>query len=967
MSKKNILFFLFLSFFQIQFQIAQSIRLLSVEEGLSNNIVYNIHKDKQGYMWFATENGLNKYNGYFFEKFYHNSKDSSSISSSVCRDIIEDEDRNLWIATKNGISLYNSIEGNFKNYSILNKDLDIKELIFVNDDKIWFNTLGKAGYFNIKTKKFKFIDENYNSFCITSNKEKIWISSREGSLDVAFSNFIDLKNVHSNIGVRKQIFFGGFTNKLWLPKVDYNLEKEYSIIPILPNNIQPTKLLEIDENTLLIGTNEGLFEYDINLKKLQKKNLIDKKTSLNQQIRSIYKDDIGNIWIGTLAGVFHLDFYKKSFQHLEINKDSDDVIMGLTSSNNNLYMNKFGNGVYKYSLENNTFNEIEISTNKLKENLFIWDIKKVPQNSFSLWMASNDGLICYNPKSEKSILIRLPKGKDFYNTSFNLLDIHKNYMWVASHTGVHKVSKKENQISPTFSLVDIIIESSIQKILYVNNQIFIATEGKGLFVYNEKTKILKPVYHSINGERRIMHSTIWDMYLFGDKIWLGTNDGLFNLDILSMKINHTNIKNNIIFSIQKDDFGRLWMGTDKGLMSYSLDTKYSDIFTNEERVLNTEFNRRSVTKTNDGQLWFGGVKGITHFYPSKIRDNKIIPPVYITKLEIIASDSTFTYNHRREKSVVLPYNQNTISLEYVALNYTNSTQNNYKYQLIGRDENWVEDKGNRFSRYVQLPPGNYTFKVIAANNDGVWNTKGDELQIEILPPFWQTLWFQALIILLIIAIFYSIHYYKIKRIIAIERMKLRIASDLHDEVGSGLSGIALTSDILEQQFKKGEVKPQLLNRITKNARNLAATLDDIVWLINPEKEALEDFILKSKTLAKELLQTKNINFQEQVSAIDKKQMLTSEQKRNLFLFVKEAISNIIKHANANNVKLSFKLINKQFYLNISDDGIGFDTNQKTIRNGLITMKNRAKILKGELQIYSKIGQGTELKLHIKIP
>ena len=132
------------------------------------------------------------------------------------------------------------------------------------------------------------------------------------------------------------------------------------------------------------------------------------------------------------------------------------------------------------------------------------------------------------------------------------------------------------------------------------------------------------------------------------------------------------------------------------------------------------------------------------------------------------------------------------------------------------------------------------------NNDGVWSTENAELSIEILPPFWKTLWFQGLVLLLILIVVYTIYYFRIKRLLAIERMKLRIASDLHDEVGSGLSGIALTSDILEQQFKKGDIKPQLLSRITKNARNLAATLDDIVWLINPGKETLEDFLLKTK-------------------------------------------------------------------------------------------------------------------------
>ncbi|WP_439128231.1 triple tyrosine motif-containing protein, partial [Polaribacter sp.] len=433
------------------------------------------------------------------------------------------------------------------------------------------------------------------------------------------------------------------------------------------------------------------------------------------------------------------------------------------------------------------------------------------------------------------------------------------------------------------SVVDIALESSnVQKILATNNKVFIATEGKGLFLYDVKTEIIKPLYHK---KDKIINSAIWDMILVDNTIWLGTNEGLYSLDITTLNLKKVDVTNSIIFSIQKDSFNRLWMGTDKGLMSYNLKTKYLDAYTKEEGVLNLEFNRRSSTKTQNGQFWFGGIKGITNFYPSKIKENTVIPKVHITKLNVITSDSTFVYNHREKKSVILPYNQNTISLEYVALNYTNSSQNKYKYQLVGRDKNWVEDNGFRFSRYVQLPPGKYKFKVIAANNDGLWNKKGDELFIEIMPPFWKTLWFQILIFITIAGVIYGVYYYRVKRLLAVERMKLRIASDLHDEVGSGLSSIALTSDILEQQYNKGNIKPHLLSRITKNARNLAATLDDIVWLINPEKETLGDFLMKSKTVSQELLNDTQINFTDVISDDDKKRILTPEQTRAKKKFV----------------------------------------------------------------------------------
>ena len=958
----NLFVFILLMLPQIQNLYSQSISLLSTEDGLSNNIVYDIQKDDKGFIWFATDNGLNRYNGYSFTKFYHKPENNSSIASNVCRSLLKDKQGNLWIATKKGISLYNPIKETFINYISQDKDLDVKELLLVGDDKIWFNTLGAAGFFDIKSKEFRFISEKFKSFCITTDGKKVWINSEEGSFDSINENSREIINITSNIGVRKQIHFGKYSQKLWLPKSDYKKNNFYSSIPKLPDNIQPTKLLEINKNLLLIGTNDGLFEYHTYTKKLRKKQLSKNETSLNLQIRSIYKDDIGNLWIGTLGGVFYIDYYKKEFQHLQLNAETDNVIMGLSSNKNMLYFNEFGKAFYKYSVENKNLKKLNILDNLSKGGLFVWDIKIIEDHKYPIWLSTNLGLICANENETNKI--SLPKGKDFYETSFNIFDTEKEFTWVASHTGIHQLSKKNTKIKPIKSVVDIALESNVQKILGINNKVFIATEGKGLFLYDEKTEEIKPMYYK---KDKIINSAIWDMILVDNTIWLGTNEGLYSLNITTLNLKKIDVINSIIFSIQKDSFNRLWMGTDKGLMSYNLKTKYIDVYTKEEGVLNLEFNRRSSTKSQNGQFWFGGIKGITNFYPSKIKENTVIPKVHITKLNVIASDTTFVYNHREKKSVILPYNQNTISLEYVALNYTNSSQNKYKYQLVGRDKNWVEDNGFRFSRYVQLPPGKYNFKVIAANNDGLWNKKGDELLIEIMPPFWKTLWFQILIFITIAGVIYGVYYYRLKSLLAVERMKLRIASDLHDEVGSGLSSIALTSDILEQQYNRGDIKPHLLSRIKKNARNLAATLDDIVWLINPEKETLGDFLMKSKTLSQELLNDIYINFNDIILDDDKKRMLTPEQKRNLFLFIKEAVNNIVKHADAKNVNMIFKLVNSQFYLTIKDDGKGFDTYLKTTRNGLASLKNRAEILRGKYTIFSKINEGTTIELQIRIP
>lgn len=955
---RNQLLFLVFFLFNLFLFKAQSTRLITVDDGLSNNIIYDIKQDNDGFLWFATENGLNKYDGYSFEHFKNNPNDSTTIASNVVRTILKDSEGNFWIGTKNGLCYFKSNYSGFINILNSHNGLDIKELEILDNGKLWFNTLGVAGVFNINSQDFKFISKDYNSFSLTANNEKIWLSDVNGNVKFATDNPFDLNDYDSDIGYRRQIHFGKFSKKLWITKKGLKHGKEVLLLPKLPNNIYSTKLLEIDENVILIGTNEGLYQYNHQNELLKKIKLTSNSNSLNQQIRSLFKDKDGNLWVGTLGGVFHIDYKNKYFEHTTLNQ-SNNVVMGLEASDNKLYVNLFGSGVYEYNVPTEKLKQLDYSRSKNKDELFVWDIKS---DKNLLWLATNSGLICYDLVNRKSKNIHLKKGKEPFNSVFDLMNFDKNSMWIASHTGVHKISKTP-PIESLFAKVDIITETNIQKIVVVKDEIFIATEGKGLLLFDRLKNTIKSIFTI---DDKLFSIAIWDMVLDDEIIWLGTNEGLFKLKVNNPVLEETNVKNNIIFSIQKDDYNRLWLGSDKGLISYNIKTNFVDLFAKQEGVLNVEFNRRSKTQTKNGKFWFGGVNGLTHFYPSKIKENTTIPPVHITKLEVSLRDSSYTYNHRNTK-VVLPYHQNTISLDFVALNYTNSSKNKYKYQLVGRDKNWVLDKGNRFSRYSDLDPGTYTFKVIASNNDGIWNTNGDELLIEITPPFWEKWWFKTIVILVLGLIMYSIYYIRVKRLLAVERMKLRIASDLHDEVGSGLSGIALTSDMLEQQYKQGEIRPQLLSRITKNARNLAATLDDIVWLINPEKESLEDFILKAKTLAKETLYNLDVQFVEEINDLDGKKILSADQKRNLFLFVKEVLNNIVKHAKANSVIFSLKLKSKNLVICIQDDGIGFNTTQKTGRNGIKSLHNRALALKGTLIIDSKDQKGTRVKLQIKIP
>jgi len=720
-------------------------KAITTEDGLSNNIVYDILKDSNSYMWVATDNGLNRYDGYTSKTFFHKATDSSSVSSSVIRSLIEDSEGNIWVGTRNGLNLYDKKTQKFKqlmnpdNSPFLNRD--IMKMSLGNDGRIWINTLNDIGFINPETKAYTSVYYSKASPYMTIGEKKVWVLNGKGALSYIDPNSnTSFTVVEDSALIGEAIYFGKYSKRLWLPnKLKSKLEIDnYRILPKIPHGLSPNYLLEIDTERLLIGTNEGLFEYNYTTQVITKLHL--GKSILIQQIRCVYEDDIGGIWVGTLGGLYHYDPFRKIFNHININKDSDDIVMGILVSNSGIYVNALGKGIYFKSNRADVFEKIVLPKNFPSQGLFVWDFEDIPESRFSIWMATNAGLLCYNHIESRFQKISLPIVDNDQDISFSLLNTNHDYIWASSYKSIHKISKQNGELLSSFSLSEFIEHSSIQKIVALGKYLFIATEGEGLISFDTTTEeITKISVSSEPNSENSFKSPIWDLYVDKhQKLWIGTNQGLYNLALEKRVMTPILQDDQIIFSINEDEEGVLWMGSDQGLKTFNPTTKKINYYSTNNGLKNKEFNRKSVIKTNNGVLWFGGVNGITTFNPGKIKkDNPISPRVYITNVAVITSDSTFSL-HFKKKQITLPWEYNTIEISYVGLNYTNPSQNSYKYKLDGYDPNWVSTNKPQKARYVKLPIGAYTYKVTAANNDGLWNTKGDRVDIKVVPPIWRT-------------------------------------------------------------------------------------------------------------------------------------------------------------------------------------------------------------------------------------
>ncbi len=482
----------------------------------------------------------------------------------------------------------------------------------------------------------------------------------------------------------------------------------------------------------------------------------------------------------------------------------------------------------------------------------------------------------------------------------------------------------------------------------------------------------------------INNSTVISLYEdSAGVLWIGTyGGGLNRYDRTGNSWQHiteTNgLPNDVIYGILPDAHGNLWLPTNKGLARYTPSSGAVRVFDVSDGLQGNEFNQGAHFRSNRGEFFLGGINGFNAFYPDSISDNLVVPPVYLTSFRVF--DRTFPLPRALStiRDIELPHDRNSLSFEFVALNYTSPGKNQYAYKLEGLDEHWIEAGTRRYVSYTNLDPGRYTLRVRASNNDGVWNDEGTTLAITIVPPYWRTWWFRILVAAAIAGILFLMYRYRVNKLLEIERIRTSIATDLHDDIGSSLTEIALYSDVglRELRRKKNpltmsgderEKVSSLLTEIGSTSRSLIDAMNDIVWSIDPKNDSFEFLLLRMKVHATKMLEAKGINYDINIPAALSSLRLPLNFRRRFFLIYKEALNNILRHARPHRVVLTLNREARMLVMTVADDGIGFDPREGGQGNGLLNMRQRAHSLGGELTIASAPGVGTTVTLRATIP
>ncbi len=439
------------------------------------------------------------------------------------------------------------------------------------------------------------------------------------------------------------------------------------------------------------------------------------------------------------------------------------------------------------------------------------------------------------------------------------------------------------------------------------------------------------------------------------------------------------LPNNSTYGVLGDESGRfIWISTNSGIARFDSETQKFSNFNESDGLQNLEFNTGAYLSLSNGDLLFGGVNGFNVIHPQELSINTHKPPVFITGINLfndpIKTDSSVLY----KKNLNLNYNENFISFEFAALDYDNPSQNQYAYKMLGIDIEWVYSGNRNYASYPNIMPGEYSFKVKAANSDGVWNEQGTSISVVISPPWWGAIWFRALSGFVLVVVFILAIRFVSQRNLRMQVRKMemenklrsereRISRDLHDHVGAQLANIITGLSLVDkynQNRDQGNAN-RLVSSLQGDAQTTIAQLRDTIWALNQKELDLEVFMshlkgyFKSQTTFAELLEI-HYNLEGDVKA-----KLSSTQALNIFRIIQEAAQNTLKYADAKSLSISMSVVNNELTLVIKDDG-SFKGESKGFEGGygLGNMKKRAEELGGCVEVVTK--NGTEVRVKIRL-
>ena len=778
---------------------------------LSQNTILCSYKDKYGLMWFGTQDGLNKYDGYKVVVFKHRDNDPHSLPANHITTICEDAAGNLWVGARTGgLSKYDRNKGLFTNFkldSLNSQSLSNSAITVIFSDKssnLWVGTENGLNLFDPKTNKFKrfFNVQDSNNSLSNSNilsifqdsRDNLWIGTAKGLNLLNRKNGTFTRYIDKNVGNVIYAITEDESRTLWIGKSGglYSMDQSkgtftnYKIESDLnrAGGRNPVFCFARSKgNKFWMGTNTTLQLFDAGKKAPIR--LSDKTSGGNPMpnsgIYSLLEDKAGILWIGTSSqGILKYDknlpFFSSYKTSITSSPSSKNIIWSLAEDKKgNIYMATEG-GLEYFDRSQSTYLHYIHNQNNLNSlaGNYISSVLVSKKND-GVWIGTySSGLDHLDPETGRFTHFKAGDGPNHLSSNFIdiLLEDRKGNIWIGTDQGGINVFNAETK-TLTRHLRDSKNPNSISdstiNALYEDKKgnIWIGGYSNGIDVYNPE----KNSFSHLNKTNSNLSSNSITVFYEDSKsnMWVGTGEGGLNCYNPGTKKftvfnEQSGLINNMINYINEDRSGNIWISTNQGITRYD---PINDSFKNfghynALRVL--EYNAGSGVKLRSGEIVVGSINGVTIFDPNKLQVNANKPPVIFTGFELFnkpiqigAAGSPIKQTILTTKEITLDHNQSVFTIEFAALDYTVPEKNQYAYMLEGFDDDWRYVGNERKATYTNLDPGTYTFKVKAANNDGIWNEKGASITLIIKPPYWMTWWFRALAVIFTTGIAYAFY------------------------------------------------------------------------------------------------------------------------------------------------------------------------------------------------------------------
>lgn len=979
---------------------------LESDTGPSHNSVYAVTQDRAGFLWLGTQDGLNRWDGYTFRVWRNDPADPDSLAANRIDSLFEDSRGRLWVGTAAGLDRFDRRAdrpgGRFVHYSLQDSGGELSwiwRILETHDGTVW--VAASVGLFRLDESSDTW---TYVALSRAQPGHPVWylaedpqgalwalepttrwegptmrslhILSAEGpSSDGPYPLLWRLDPSGEPRSYSLEGHWGDFAfdqkGRLWMSASGPAVIDEASHT-VVTKGAHTAPRPARDGGLWFPDPVGDLYRLAPGADRTEWVSHVG-RAMLDSAIRDLHQDRSGIVWIGTLAGLYRWDPAAKPFGH--IGADPDDprglreaaVASLYEDSAGNLWVGTYGGGLHRRAADGG-FVRYPIAPEEPR-GLPGGEAWVLLEHAGRIWIGSQEHVCSLRDGGFDCIA-----APDSANVQAMVAG-SQGEIWMRTGFGIARLDPAAG------TLEDVAVPgveagggAVVQLLSDDRGGLWIAPWGGPIRRFDIATRQFTffPRIHEDGWEAT---GVVFDLYQDGDGIlWMGTVDGLGRLDPVTggVRTYSKGLLGVNVFSILEDDAGRLWLGTNRGLARFDPESETFRVFGRQDGVLNVEFNRKSRLRAADGTFYFGGLSGITVFRPEEIRDNPYAPPVVLTEVDVLSRDGTRGVPPTGLDRLSLGYREDTLAFEFAALSFAQPAGNRYRYMLEGLDRDWVEAGARRFARYVHVPPGKYEFRVQAASHDGVWNREGVRLPIVISPPFWERLWFRLLVALAVAGAAYGLYRYRLSRILAVERLRTRIAGDLHDQLSSDLSGIALASEMVSRRNDLDEDDRSRLQVARDTALASVEALRDIVWYVNPQQDSLEALGARMRSTAQRLLPDHELDIRTTISD----SALPMELRRQLFLTYKELLHNVSRHARATRVEVRFEQRERMVELMVADDGVGFDASaeDQTVagpgRNtgtGLTSVRARAAQLRGTVEIASRPGSGTRVTLRAPLP